>query len=49
MRWSKVGIWQMIFNTPAVDEDTEWNARFYNDQGASTCSLVRERNIGNGT
>ena len=24
MRWSKNGIWQMIFNTLAVDADTEW-------------------------
>ncbi|WP_425339211.1 hypothetical protein [Legionella israelensis] len=24
MRWSKKGIWQMIFNTLAVDADTEW-------------------------
>jgi len=23
-RWSKNGIWQMIFNTLAVDADTEW-------------------------
>ena len=23
-RWSKKGIWQMIFNTLAVDADTEW-------------------------
>jgi len=23
-RWSKNGIWQMIFNTLAVDKDTEW-------------------------
>lgn len=24
MRWSRKGIWQMIFNTLAVDADTEW-------------------------
>ena len=24
MRWAKRGIWQMIFNTLAVDADTEW-------------------------
>ncbi len=24
IRWSKKGIWQMIFNTLAVDADTEW-------------------------
>ena len=24
MRWSKRGIWQMLFNTLAVDADTEW-------------------------
>ena len=24
MRWSKKGIWQMLFNTLAVDADTEW-------------------------
>ncbi|CAL7963588.1 hypothetical protein MIDIC_70016 [Alphaproteobacteria bacterium] len=24
MRWSKAGVWQMIFDTLAVDEDTEW-------------------------
>lgn len=24
IRWSKKGIWQMIFNTLAVDTDTEW-------------------------
>ena len=24
IRWSKSGIWQMIFNTLAVDADTEW-------------------------
>ncbi|CAL7960786.1 transposase [Alphaproteobacteria bacterium] len=24
MRWAKAGIWQMIFNTLAVDEDNEW-------------------------
>ena len=24
MRWSKNGIWQMLFNTLAVDADTEW-------------------------
>ena len=24
IRWSKNGIWQMIFNTLAVDADTEW-------------------------
>ena len=24
IRWAKAGIWQMIFNTLAVDEDTEW-------------------------
>ena len=24
MRWSKNGIWQTIFNTLAVDADTEW-------------------------
>ena len=23
-RWSKKGVWQMIFNTLAVDSDTEW-------------------------
>jgi len=23
-RWAKNGIWQMIFNTLAVDKDTEW-------------------------
>ena len=23
-RWAKAGIWQMIFNTLAVDADTEW-------------------------
>ena len=23
-RWSKNGIWQMIFNTLAMDKDTEW-------------------------
>ena len=24
VRWSKKGVWQMIFNTLAVDADTEW-------------------------
>ena len=24
VRWSKNGVWQMIFNTLAVDRDTEW-------------------------
>ena len=24
MRWAKNGVWQMIFNTLAVDSDTEW-------------------------
>jgi transposase len=24
IRWSKNGVWQMIFNTLAVDADTEW-------------------------
>ena len=24
IRWSRKGIWQMIFNTLAVDADTEW-------------------------
>lgn len=24
LRWSHAGIWQMIFNTLAVDADTEW-------------------------
>ena len=24
IRWSKKGVWQMIFNTLAVDADTEW-------------------------
>jgi hypothetical protein len=24
MRWSKKGIWQIIFNTLAVSADTEW-------------------------
>lgn len=24
MRWARNGIWQMIFNTLAVDADTEW-------------------------
>jgi transposase len=24
MRWAKKGVWQMIFNTLAVDADTEW-------------------------
>ena len=24
MRWAKAGVWQMIFNTLSVDEDTEW-------------------------
>ncbi len=24
IRWSEKGIWQMIFNTLAVDADTEW-------------------------
>ena len=24
MRWAKKGTWQMIFNTLAVDADTEW-------------------------
>lgn len=24
IRWSKKGIWQIIFNTLAVDADTEW-------------------------
>lgn len=24
MRWSKAGIWQMIFNTVAVEADNEW-------------------------
>ena len=24
MRWAKAGVWQMIFNTLAVDADTEW-------------------------
>ena len=23
-RWAKAGIWQMMFNTLAVDADTEW-------------------------
>ena len=23
-RWAKAGIWQMIFNTLAIDADTEW-------------------------
>ncbi len=24
MRWAKKGVWQMVFNTLAVDADTEW-------------------------
>ena len=24
MRWSKAGVWPMIFNTLAADADTEW-------------------------
>ena len=24
MRWAKVGVWQMIFNTLAADADMEW-------------------------
>jgi transposase len=24
IRWSQNGVWQMIFNTLAVDVDTEW-------------------------
>jgi transposase len=24
MRWAKAGIWQMIFNTFAIDADNEW-------------------------
>lgn len=24
IRWSKAGVWQMIFNTLAIDEDNEW-------------------------
>jgi len=24
IRWSKNGVWQMIFNTLAIDADTEW-------------------------
>ncbi|RDD34148.1 Transposase [Wolbachia endosymbiont of Cylisticus convexus] len=24
IRWARSGVWQMIFNTLAVDEDTEW-------------------------
>jgi len=24
IRWAKSGVWQMIFNTLAVNEDTEW-------------------------
>lgn len=24
IRWSRAGVWQMIFNTLAVDADTEW-------------------------
>jgi len=24
IRWAKNGVWQMIFNTLAVDADTEW-------------------------
>ncbi|PPE03012.1 hypothetical protein HCUR_01545 [Holospora curviuscula] len=24
IRWSKAGVWQMIFNTLSVDADTEW-------------------------
>ena len=24
MRWAQAGVWQMIFNTLAADEDTEW-------------------------
>lgn len=24
IRWAKKGVWQMIFNTLAVDADTEW-------------------------
>ena len=24
MRWAKAGVWQMIFNTVAVDSDNEW-------------------------
>jgi len=24
LRWSKNGVWQMVFNTLAVDADTEW-------------------------
>ena len=24
MRWAKAGVWQMIFNTLAVDADNEW-------------------------
>ena len=24
MRWARGGVWQMIFNTLAVDADTEW-------------------------
>jgi hypothetical protein len=24
MRWAKAGVWQMIFNTLAIDADNEW-------------------------
>ena len=24
MRWARKGVWQMVFNTLAVDADTEW-------------------------
>jgi transposase len=24
IRWARAGVWQMIFNTLAADEDTEW-------------------------
>jgi transposase len=24
MRWAKAGIWQMIFNSLAIDQDNEW-------------------------
>ncbi|CAL7960808.1 hypothetical protein MIDIC_230126 [Alphaproteobacteria bacterium] len=39
MRWAKAGVWEMIFNTLAVDED--------NDKAPSACSWC-EKSMGTG-
>ncbi|CAL7963626.1 hypothetical protein MIDIC_70030 [Alphaproteobacteria bacterium] len=46
MRWAKAGMWQMIFNTLAVDEDNEWVLIDSTVIRAHRMQLVQEQELG---